>query len=77
GDLWRILEEDKKQILIENTAGDIAPCSENIKYRHAVHCYLADKEYGKRFIEAAGLDLPKVIELAKLDNNGLLAATLK
>lgn len=28
----------------------------NIKYRHAVHCYKADTEYGERFAKAAGLD---------------------
>lgn len=75
GDLWRILTEDKKEVLINNTATDIAPCSENIKYRHAVHCYLADQEYGTRFSKAAGLDLSKVIVLSKLDNNSLNLAT--
>jgi catalase len=75
GDLWRVLTEDKKQVLIDNTASDIAPCTENIKYRHAVHCYLADTEYGERFTKAAGLDLAKVKELSVLDNNGLNAAT--
>ncbi len=43
GDLWRVLAEDKKQVLIENTVEDMAPVTENIKYRHAAHCYLADK----------------------------------
>lgn len=76
GNLWRLLTEDKKQILIENTAGDIASVTENIKYRHAVHCFLADAEYGERFTHAAGLDFAKVQELAKLDNNGLIQATL-
>ncbi len=77
GDLWRVLAEEKKEILIQNTAGDIAPCTENIKYRHAVHCYLADKEYGERFTKAAGLNLDKVIELSKLKNEDLNKATLK
>jgi len=76
GNLWRILTEEKKQILIENTAADIAPVTENIKYRHAVHCFLADPEYGERFTNAAGLDFAKVQELAKLDNNELNKATL-
>lgn len=77
GNLWRILEEDKKQLLIENTAADIAPVTENIKYRHAVHCYLADVEYGERMTEALDLCLDRVKELAKLDHNGLVQATLK
>ncbi len=76
GDLWRILAEDKKQVLIENTVDDMACVTENIKYRHAAHCYLADAEYGERFTEAAGLDLEKVKELAKLDHAGLAQATL-
>lgn len=76
GDLWRVLTEDKKEILIQNTAGDIASVTKNIKYRHAVHCYKADKEYGERFAKAAGLDMKKVLELAKLDNDKLNEATL-
>lgn len=76
GNLWRILTEDKKQLLIENTAADIAPVTNNIKYRHAVHCYLADTEYGERITEAMGLDIEKVKELSKLDNNGLINATI-
>jgi catalase len=76
GDLWRVLTEDKKQILIENTAADMASVTINIKYRHAAHCYLADPEYGERFAKAVLLDFDKVKELSKLDNNGLIQATL-
>jgi len=75
GDLYRVMTEDKKQLLIENTARNIAPVTENIKYRHAVHCLLADEDYGRRITAALGLDLGRVRELAKLDNNGLIAAT--
>ena len=71
GDLWRVLTEDKKEILIQNTAGDIEPVTENIKYRHAVHCYLADKEYGERITKAMGLDMSKVEKLSKLSNDEL------
>lgn len=76
GDLWRILTEDKKQILIANTVEDMASVTVNIKYRHAAHCYLADHEYGERFAKAAGLNMDKVKELSKLDHNGLVQATL-
>lgn len=75
GDLYRLMTEDKRAVLIENTARNIQPVTENIKYRHAVHCYLADKEYGERITAAMGLDLNKVLELAKLDHSGLAAAT--
>lgn len=76
GNLWRLMTEDKKQILISNTAGDIVSVSVNIKYRHAVHCYLADEEYGERITAAMGIDLDKVKELSKLDNQALINATL-
>jgi catalase len=75
GDLWRVMTEDKKELLIHNTAVDIAPVTENIKYRHAAHCYLADKEYGERAAKAMGLDLEKVVALSKLSNDELNRAT--
>jgi catalase len=75
GDLWRLLTEDKKALLIENTATDIMPVTENVKYRHAVHCYKADSEYGERFTQAAGLNLAMVKELAKLSHAELAKAT--
>ncbi len=75
GNLWRIMTEEKKALLISNTAADIASCTENIKYRHAAHCYLADAEYGRRFAEAARLDFGKVQELALLNNDALNEAT--
>jgi len=76
GDLWRVLKEDKKAILIDNTARNMADVTENIKYRHAVHCFLADKEYGERMTAALKLDPEKVKKLSQLDNNGLIEATL-
>jgi catalase len=76
GDLWRVMTEDKKELLIHNTAADLAAVTENIQYRHAVHCYLADKAYGERLTQALKLDLKKVIKLSKLDNDGLIKATL-
>ena len=76
GDLWRVMNEKQKSTLITNTAGDIAQCTVNIKYRHAVHCLKADPEYGQRFVKAAGLDMAKVKELARLTNDQLNKATL-
>ena len=75
GKLWRLLTEEKKQLLVENTAADIDSITNNIKYRHAAHCYLADKEYGERFAKAVGLDVNKVVELSKLSNDDLNRAT--
>ena len=76
GDLYRVMTEDKRQILIDNTARNMEGVTDNIKYRHAVHCMKADEEYGTRMTKALNLDLEEVNRLAKLDNNGLIAATM-
>lgn len=76
GDLYRLMTEDKRALLIENTARNIEPVTNNIKYRHAVHCYHADKEYGERITAAMGLCIDKVKELSLLSNNDLNKATL-
>ena len=49
--------------------------TENVKYRHAVHCYLADEEYGRRITEAMHLDMGRVMELSKLSHQELVRAT--
>ncbi len=77
GELFRLMTGEKKRLLIENTARDIAPVTENVKLRHAVHCTWADKEYGERITKALGLSPDKVRELAGLDHKGLVAATRK
>lgn len=76
GDLWRLMTEDKRSLLIDNTARNIAPVTDNIKYRHAVHCYWADPSYGERITKAMGLELDKVKELAKGDHKALVEATI-
>ncbi|MCL1913724.1 MAG: catalase [Eubacteriaceae bacterium] len=75
GDLYRLLTEDKRKLLIMNTATNIAPVTDNIKYRHAAHCYLADAEYGQRIAEALCLELDKVKELSKMSRKDRLKAT--
>ncbi|MEG0985776.1 MAG: catalase [Clostridia bacterium] len=77
GELYRVMTEDKKALLIENTARNIAPVTDNVKYRHAVHCLKADVEYGERITKAMGLCINKVRELSKLTNGELISATLK
>ena len=75
GDLYRLITEDKKLLLIENTARNIGPASENIKYRHTAHCYLADKDYGTRLAKALGLELAKVTQLAAMSHKERMKAT--
>lgn len=76
GDLYRLMTEDKKRLLIENTARNIDGVTKNVQLRHAVHCYLADQDYGNRIAKALKLDMDKVKELSKLSNQELLDATM-
>src|SRR5574344_1393298 len=75
GELYRLMTEDKRALLIGNTIADIMPVTENIKYRHCAHCYLADVEYGTRLAEGLHLDINKVKELAVMTEKQRLEAT--
>ncbi|MEG2138179.1 MAG: catalase [Oscillospiraceae bacterium] len=76
GDLYRLMSDAQKAVLIDNTARNMNGVTENVKYRHTTHCYLADVNYGTSLAKAMGLDVAHVAELAKLDHKGLIAATL-
>ena len=76
GDLYRLMTEEKRRLLIENTAADIMPVTDNIKYRHAAHCYLADCEYGTRLAEALSLSVDEVKRLASLSEKERLEQTI-
>lgn len=75
GDLYRLMTEDKKVLLIENTARNIMSVTEKVKYRHLAHCYLADKDYGMRLCKALCLDYNKMVELSKLSHQDLMRVT--
>lgn len=77
GNLYRLMTEDKRAMLIDNTARNIESVTDNVKIRHAVHCYLADEEYGRRMTQAMGLNLDKVVELSKLPNDELNRITME
>lgn len=76
GDLYRLMTAKQKKTLIENTARNIASVTKNIKYRHAVHCYWADHDYGLRMAEAMGLSWDKVSQLTYLAHEELIQRTL-
>ena len=75
GDLYRLMTSEQKDRLIKNTCNNIEPVSENVKYRHASHCYLADTEYGTRIAEGLGLKVDKMIALSKMERKERLFAT--
>ncbi|MDR0853138.1 MAG: catalase [Clostridiales Family XIII bacterium] len=74
-DLYRLMTEDKRAILIDNTARNIDGVTENIRLRHAAHCYLADPEYGTRIAKAISVDLDEVVRLSKLSHDERMKAT--
>ncbi len=75
GELYRLMTEEQKKQLIENTKRNIMPVTENIKYRHAVHCYWADEDYGKRMAVALGLSWELVTRFPKKDQEKLICET--
>jgi len=75
GDLYRLLTPEKKDFLIENTVRSITPCTDNIKFRHAAHCFLADPDYGTRIANGLCLDLNHVKKLASMTHAERMAAT--
>ncbi len=75
GNLYRLMTEEQKCALIENTKNSIMPVTMNIKYRHAAHCHMADPDYGARIAAALGLDMEKVLPLTKLTHKERMAAT--
>ena len=75
GDLYRLMSEEQRAVLVANTAADMAGVTENIRLRHAAHCYKADPEYGDRLADALGADAARVHELAAMSHEERMAAT--
>lgn len=75
GNLYRLMSEEKRYLLLKNTVADIMPVTENVKLRHCAHCYLADTEYGSRLAEMLNLDLEVVKSLAGMSQKERFEAT--
>jgi catalase len=56
GNLFRLMNDEQKKALFENTARAIAGVPHEIQLRHAKHCYQADAAYGLGIAMAIGLD---------------------
>ena len=67
--------EDQRAALIDNTARNMDGVTENIRLRHAAHCYKADPEYGDRLAAALVVDVERVHELAAMTHEERMAAT--
>lgn len=75
GDLYRLMKEPQKKVLIENTVRNINGAMENVKLRHCAHCFLADKDYGERLANALKLNLDVVKKLAAMSHDERMKAT--
>ena len=55
GDLYRLMNSDEQQRLIDNIVGSMTSVSEEIQRRQLEHFTRADPEYGRRVAEGLGL----------------------
>ncbi|MDO5041003.1 MAG: catalase [Peptoniphilus sp.] len=60
GELFRAMTPEQQLVLFENTARNMGDSTLQIKYRHIVHCYQADPEYGKGVAKALGINIEDV-----------------
>lgn len=76
GNLYRLMSEDQKAVLIDNTARNMDGVTPNIKERHAAHCYLADPDYGTRLARALGVYEERMKELAEMSHDDRMKHTM-
>ncbi|MEG0961595.1 MAG: catalase [Lachnospiraceae bacterium] len=76
GELYRLMTEEKRDLLIHNTICNMEGVTENIRLRHAVHCYWGDSEYGERIAQGLGVSKDQLTNFTYGDQKSLLAATM-
>lgn len=77
GDLFRLMNAGQKKALLENTARNMNGVTENVKLRHAAHCYLADPAYGEGLCDLMKLDKAQVKKLSALSHDDRMKQTMK
>jgi len=60
GNLFRLMTDEKKQLLFANTAASIGNAQHSIKVRHIANCYKADPEYGKGVAQALDIAIDEI-----------------
>lgn len=60
GDLFRLMTDEKRQLLFSNTAAEIGQAEKFIQIRHIKNCYKADQAYGEGVAKALGLTMHEV-----------------
>ncbi|MEO6706835.1 MAG: catalase, partial [Ginsengibacter sp.] len=75
GNLFRLLTDEKKQLLFNNTAAEVGQAQKFIQVRHIRNCYKADPAYGEGVAKALGLTMDEVnafpLEKERAENVGL------
>lgn len=62
GNLFRLMTDEKKNLLFNNTARNIGGAEKFIQERHIQNCYKADPAYGTGVAEALGLNIDEVMK---------------
>ena len=62
GNLFRLMNEEQKQVLFNNTAAEVGGAEVFIQERHIQNCYKADPAYGTGVAKALGLDIEEVLK---------------
>ncbi len=60
GNLFRLMTDDKKELLFKNTAAEVGQAQQFIQIRHIRNCYKADPAYGEGVARALGLTMEEV-----------------
>lgn len=62
GNLFRLLTDDKKELLFKNTAAEVGQADKFIQIRHTRNCYKADPAYGEGVAKALGMTMKEVMD---------------
>jgi catalase len=60
GDLFRLMTDEKKQLLFKNTAAEVGAAQKFIQVRHIQNCYKADPAYGEGVAKALEMTMDEV-----------------
>ena len=60
GNLFRLMTDDKKQLLFNNTAAEVGQAQKFIQVRHIRNCFSADPAYGEGVAKALGMSMEEV-----------------
>ncbi|HMV42505.1 MAG TPA: catalase [Leptospiraceae bacterium] len=77
GNLYRLMTDEKKEILIENLVESMRHIPTRIQIRQCVHFYKADTELAYSVVDSLGLDFNEIKMLSTFTYEELIAETAK